>query len=505
MVNLADTDGNGTVDGSAAEWATGESSVSRMTADGSVVSGHAVDTTNTNRAYRWDAVTGMVNLADTSGDGTVDGTAAEWATGSAYAYKLSADGSVVIGGANDGTTRRAYRWDAVTGMVNLADTDGDGAVDGTPAEWATGESYAWNMNADGSVVIGYAQDADGVDRVFVYKVGEVDKNASMLDLVNTQTSVVQGALSQGSAAIVIANAVQAASQVELGVAPATSQVARVSSKSFNAQPQSLPIAIQVGAARSVNNEIGSVTVGTVAAAVRVSDALTFGAVVAPAGQMTDLSGYGITGDINSFGVFMRSSAPSADGLTWKASVARSGGDVTVARSAELSGTEAASGETHLASTAMNLELGMAVPGVAKANGYMRLSRTTTIRDGYTEDSSASFPITYADYTETVTTVAIGGDKAFDLSNADTLTFGLGFEADLNRSNATINGTSALPGMASFAMAAPEIVNANRAYASMGLQHDMSDGAAIKFNLGAAQSPYNKSVTRTAAVNYQVQF
>ena len=181
MVNLADTDGDGAVDGTAAEWATGRSSTSDMTADGSVVIGTARDDTNTDRAYRWDSDTHMVNLADTNGDGLVDGTAAEWATGRSSTSDMTADGSVVVEKANDDTNiQRVYRWDATTGMVNLADTNGDGTVNGTAAEWATGYAYARHMAADGSVVSGTATDATNISRAFRW-----DADTHMVNLADT--------------------------------------------------------------------------------------------------------------------------------------------------------------------------------------------------------------------------------------------------------------------------------------------------------------------------------
>jgi uncharacterized membrane protein len=157
MVNLADTDGNGTVDGTASEWAIGNSYAYAMSSDGSVIAGSGNDGT-TSRAFRWDATTGMVNLADTNRNGTVDGTASEWAIGSSYASEMSSDGSVIAGEGSDGTTRRAFRWDATTGMVNLADTNRNGTVDGTVSEWAIGSSYATLMSSDGSVIAGSGND-----------------------------------------------------------------------------------------------------------------------------------------------------------------------------------------------------------------------------------------------------------------------------------------------------------------------------------------------------------
>jgi len=54
----------------------------------------------------------MIIIADTNGDGTIDGTAGEWATGNSYTDAISPDGSFIAGRADDGTADRAFRWDA---------------------------------------------------------------------------------------------------------------------------------------------------------------------------------------------------------------------------------------------------------------------------------------------------------------------------------------------------------------------------------------------------------
>jgi probable HAF family extracellular repeat protein len=123
------------------EWVTGSSFAEAISADGSVVAGWVRNGGDEQRAFRWDAITGMVNLADTDGS--------EWVIGSSFVNAISADdGSVLVGwavaGNGFGSIRRAFRWDAITGMVNLADTDG--------SSWVIGSSEATSISADGLVV-----------------------------------------------------------------------------------------------------------------------------------------------------------------------------------------------------------------------------------------------------------------------------------------------------------------------------------------------------------------
>ena len=63
-----------------------------------------------------------------------------------YASGVSADGSVIVGGAYVSTTKVvAFRWDATNGMVNL----------GTFDEGTNSDSVPYGVSADGNTVIGW--------------------------------------------------------------------------------------------------------------------------------------------------------------------------------------------------------------------------------------------------------------------------------------------------------------------------------------------------------------
>lgn len=144
--------------------------------DGSVIVGSS---------YRWTNATGRVNLPFSSVKGvSADGSvvagsfvnggvtyAARWteATGrvslgalpatniQSFANEISADGSVIVGGSNTGTAndRVAFRWTQSGGMVGLGDLPG-GSVN----------SQATDVSADGSVVVGTSD--SGVPDSFVW-------------------------------------------------------------------------------------------------------------------------------------------------------------------------------------------------------------------------------------------------------------------------------------------------------------------------------------------------
>ncbi len=105
----------------------GNSSEARaVSADGSVVVGTADDSNGNPRAFRWTLATGLQDLGTLGGDGS-------------EATDVSADGSVIVGWSDDNNSiYRAFKWTAATGMQDL------GAGD---------YSKAYGISNDGSAII----------------------------------------------------------------------------------------------------------------------------------------------------------------------------------------------------------------------------------------------------------------------------------------------------------------------------------------------------------------
>ena len=118
-----------------------------ISADGSVVVGEADNAASTRYAFRWTQTGGMVNLGSLGG--VTSNGSASWANG------ISADGSSVVGFSTlaDNSTSHAFRWTQATGMVDL------GSLSGT-------NSYANGVSADGSIVVGAADLTGGAQHAF---------------------------------------------------------------------------------------------------------------------------------------------------------------------------------------------------------------------------------------------------------------------------------------------------------------------------------------------------
>ena len=474
------------------DWATGYGYANGVSADGSVVVGNASDGTGTSRAFRWTSDLGMVNIHS------------DWATGNGTARSVSADGSVVVGYARDGTnTDRAFRWTSDLGMVNLADHDGSGVVGDIVGEWVTEESYAYGVSADGSVVVGYGSDGE-TERAFIYR---AETSSGMLDAENTVSAIADNVVAQGTAIAALGAGLSFAAETELdagaGGPPST---VSISSKSHS---DSQPMVIRLGASASSNADTGSLSFGSVSAAIGLSEELTVGGFASLGTEASSLGGLGFDGTITSFGAFVRSNPLGGSGLTWKAAVATSGGAVTISRDDSLVGTEAASGSSTLSSTAASFELGYRIAAQNRiTTPFLRLAQTSTTRAAYDEDASYDFPISYDSVTEVVTTATLGLDSRSALDESNTLRLTGGLEMDLARSNSPITGTSDIPNLTNFSIDAADIAevqNPTRGYVGLGLTHDFGNGAAITFDLRADQNAFTATPSYSGGIAYQMKF
>ncbi|MET3615850.1 putative HAF family extracellular repeat protein [Rhizobium aquaticum] len=161
-----------------------------VSADGTVVVGEANDgsANNVSRAFRWSQSSGLISLGLLNG-----GRSSE-------AYGVSADGAVVVGYAGDGAANnasRAFRWTQGSGMVSL------GVLNGGNGSSANG------VSADGSVVVGYAADgtANNKNRAFrwtqqtgLVSLGTLNRGAaSIANAASADGSVVVGYSNDGAA------------------------------------------------------------------------------------------------------------------------------------------------------------------------------------------------------------------------------------------------------------------------------------------------------------------
>ncbi|WP_334157932.1 autotransporter domain-containing protein [Oryzomicrobium sp.] len=162
------------------------SQASGVSANGSVVVGTADDGAlgNARRAFLWTASGGMVSLGTLNG-----GTASQ-------AAAVSADGSVVVGGVTDGSVGnlyRAFRWTSGGGLVSL------GSLNGGFYSQASG------VSADGSVVVGYSADGAVGNATRAFRWTQSGGMVSLGVLNGGTTSYAYGVSADGSVVVGTAN------------------------------------------------------------------------------------------------------------------------------------------------------------------------------------------------------------------------------------------------------------------------------------------------------------
>lgn len=122
----------GTISGSAAH---------AVSSDGSVIVGFGSHSNGSEEAFRWTSGTGMVGIGDLPGSRF-----------ESRAHGVSADGSVVVGRSASSTGDEAFRWTTISGMTGL------GKVSSGTSPIV---SHAWDVSADGEIVIGTVSVQDG--------------------------------------------------------------------------------------------------------------------------------------------------------------------------------------------------------------------------------------------------------------------------------------------------------------------------------------------------------
>ncbi|GBF80883.1 PEP-CTERM sorting domain-containing protein [Aphanothece sacrum] len=121
-----------------------------VSADGSVVVGSGVTPVGENEAFRWTAESGLVGLGDLPGGNFIS-----------TSFGVSADGSVIAGVGSSVSSStdngsfpplEAFRWTAETGLVPLGDLPGGNFF-----------SFSFKVSPDGSVIVGQSSSASGLE------------------------------------------------------------------------------------------------------------------------------------------------------------------------------------------------------------------------------------------------------------------------------------------------------------------------------------------------------
>ncbi len=198
------------------------------------------------------------------------------------------------------------------------------------------------------------------------------------------------------------------------------------------------------------------------------------------------------------------------GLQAKISAAVNTGNVTITRSNSLPDTEPGSGKASLNTYAFAGELGwaVAVGGSTVATPYGGWRVTNASRGAYGEGKVVDvvdFPISYAVYSQRLTTATAGLRLRGQLSDQIGYQLGLGGEYDLAHNANNYTGTSAIPGLLSFDLPNGGSSNSFRAIGTAGLFYQIDKTQRLTSNVSVRGQAYSSQPAVSVVVGYQAAF
>ena len=458
----------------------GSSEANGVSGDGQVVVGQSIAAAGT-RAFRWSSGTGMVQLNAPNEAGVSFSSASA----------ANQDGSYVAGEArySGSPDFRAIRWDGAGVATDLGDLTSDN----------TGSARARGISADGSIVVGRSTNDAGDSRGFIWR-DAIKPNGTMVDHVNTLVQVSENATQQAAGAAQLDKLVQftLGQTIEMPINGATG--------SRNKARTTRPYSLKAIAGAANNPGANNMSIAGLIGAVAINDNLVLGGQVGIGGDSDSLAGFGIDGNFQTFGIYLQGGHPRTEGLNWKVAAAQSSANVDITRSTALANTERGTGNTDMSAGAASVELGYGMrQGASLITPFLRVARSTVKRDGYSETDAVAFPVTYNEYEIDATVATLGADYRMPVSDNGRIKLTAGVEFDLSRSDNSVTGSSAIPGMTTFAIAGPILEHEQRLFAEAHYTHDLSGGRSYDLGLGVHQTAYSDKPSLMASIGYQMDF
>lgn len=267
-----------------------------------------------------------------------------------------------------------------------------------------------------------------------------------------------------------------------------------------------PIALQFNYSVVGSAESALVQIAGVNAEVGLNNAYTLGGFLTNTSELTSKTGFRMSGSQPAGGLYLRWRDPVNAQLTWKVAAAGSIGRAIITRTSNLVSTEAGHGETTMQTMSASAEVGYSfAAGPIQVSPVLKLATASSIRGGYTEVNDISFPVTFNKLVQTETTLSLGINGSTTVGQSGSFSFGLGVERDLSRSNNPVTGSSAVPGMTTFSVAGPTVINPTRAFASVGYTRTGIYGGDLSVGLNVAQTAFTNAPTFGASMSFELKF
>jgi len=452
--------------------------------DGDVVVGIAENDAGSFLAYRWTegGVDGPASNPEMQSLGTLtsDGSGFSWA------YGVNDDGTVVVGYSSiDSGDTQAFRW-VEDGDAGVA-TNPEMESLGTLRSDGTGFSRAYDVSADGSVVVGEAETDDGSRRAFIWR-------TEMQDFEN-----------------VIDSFPDIVDDTEIAVAQQQAVVGRLMDETCLAEDDQSCLRVggwltNIGSTAS--QDIGRRTSGvaTLTYGRGLDGQTTMGGTLSMSGSSLSSNGFDMGTGVG-FSLWSEYSEGGLARTGWQARAAigwgRESGPITRGRGLE--NVMLATGDASLETLGARATIGY---GFQQQDWLITPSATLahfrTSRSAYTE-TGADFNASYdaLSMQRTTATLAISGERS--VSEQGILSLGVGVEHDLSADSATVTGTSTIPGMEAFAVGSTLERHRTRGFLDAGYTHDLGDNRTISGSLRVGQAAFGSAPQVSLGVHYGVRF
>lgn len=184
-------------------------------------------------------------------------------------------------------------------------------------------------------------------------------------------------------------------------------------------------------------------------------------------------------------------------------------DVTLARSGALENTEAGLGASRLKAWAIGGEVGYGVKLAqdVRLTPYVGLRYGYAGRRGYTEatTSDVEYPVTYAAYSQRLTTGATGLVLNGNLNSQIDYKLGGGIEYDLKSTGQDFAGSSNVPDMATFALSDTASDNKFRGQGSAELGYAITPKARMTLGVSVRGEGYTDKINANVTAGLQLGF
>lgn len=385
---------------------------------------------------------------------------------------MSADGSMIVGSSGN---NRAVSWaDGSTTPTDLGTLGGD-------------NSNANAVSADGSVIIGTSNDANGTFRAFIYKTGIQDLENLVLSFptMANDTQTVVGELEHSAGRLMGTTCLADIGSSCLHIDGSLSNTGTTSENDIESR-SSQSVSLAYG--RGLNEQI------------------TIGGTLSISPSRSDNNGFDID---RTFGLSIWSaySENGHSGTGWQASAAvgRSTASAVISRGRGLENVMLATGNADVMTNSMQATLGY---GVQEQHWLLTpsatLTRYHTTRDAYSE-TGGDFNATYDSLTASSTILTLQFAADYQVSGTNTLLLETGLAKDLNADVITLTGTSDLPGMNTISTGSGLERNSTRGFASVGYRRDLSDSSSLTGILRVHKSVAGNQLQANMGFGFAMEF